>query len=52
MQNFKDTFETCKQSFINAFSISMTLPLNTFVQKGNPNDLGKIWIPNDLDKIL
>ena len=27
MRNFQDTFETCKWSFINAFSISMTVPL-------------------------
>ena len=27
MQNFQDTFETRKRSFISAFSISMTLPL-------------------------
>ena len=29
MQNFQDTFETSKQSFISAFSISMAVPLNT-----------------------
>ena len=45
MQNFQDTFETCKQSFISAFSISMTalgLIFNIQVQKGltlNINDL-------------
>ena len=27
MQNFQDTFKTRKQSFINAFSICMTVPL-------------------------
>ena len=27
MQNFQDTFETRKRSFIRAFSISMTVPL-------------------------
>ena len=27
MRNFPDTFETRKQSFINAFSIYMTVPL-------------------------
>ena len=30
MQNFQDTFEACKQSFISAFSICMTVPLLTF----------------------
>ena len=30
MQNFQDTFETPKQSFISAFSICMTVPLKTF----------------------
>ena len=28
MQNFQDTFETRKRSFISAFSICMTAPLN------------------------
>ena len=28
MQNFQGTFETCKQSFISAFLICMTVPLN------------------------
>ena len=27
MQNFQDTFETWKQSFISAFSTCMTVPL-------------------------
>ena len=27
MQNFQDTFETCKQSFTSAFSVCMTVPL-------------------------
>ena len=27
MQNFQDTFETLKQSYINAFLIFMTVPL-------------------------
>ena len=27
MQNFQDTFETCKQSAISVFSICMTVPL-------------------------
>ena len=27
MRNFQDTFETCKQSIISAFSIGMTDPL-------------------------
>ena len=27
MQNVQDIFETCKQSFISAFSICMTVPL-------------------------
>ena len=29
MRNFQDNFEARKQSLINAFSISMTVPLNT-----------------------
>ena len=29
MRNFKDTFETSKQSFISAFAICMTVPLNS-----------------------
>ena len=28
MQNFQDTFETHKRSFISAFSICMNVPLN------------------------
>ena len=28
MRNFQDTFETCKRSFISAFLICMTAPLN------------------------
>ena len=30
MQNFQDTFQTRKQSFISAFSICMTVPLSIF----------------------
>ena len=30
MRNFQDTFETCKRSFISAFSICMTVPSNQF----------------------
>ena len=30
MQNFQDTFETRKRSFISAFSICMTVPLIKF----------------------
>ena len=33
MQNFHDTFETCEQLFINAFSIGMTAPLILFFRK-------------------
>ena len=29
MQNFKDTFETRKRSFITAFAVCMTVPLRT-----------------------
>ena len=29
MQNFQETFETCKQSFISTFSIGMTVPYIT-----------------------
>ena len=28
MRNFHDIFETCKQSFVSAFSISMAVPLS------------------------
>ena len=28
MRDFQDTFETCKRSFINVFSICMTVPLS------------------------
>ena len=31
MQNFQDTFETCKGSFISAFSICMTVLLSNYV---------------------
>ena len=27
LQDFQDAFETCKRSFISAFSICMTVPL-------------------------
>ena len=33
MQNFQDTFETRKQSFINTFSICMTIPLTLLMMK-------------------
>ena len=33
MQNFRDTFETSKQSFMSAFSICMTVPLNLRKEK-------------------
>ena len=29
MQNFQETFETCKQSFISTFSVGMTVPYIT-----------------------
>ena len=31
MRNFQDTFKTRKQSFINAFSICMTVPLKSSI---------------------
>ena len=31
MRSFQNTFETFKQSFISAFSICMTVPLNGYV---------------------
>ena len=34
MRNFQDTFETQKRSFISAFSICMTVPLNLFWAPG------------------
>ena len=33
MRNIQDTFETRNRQFINAFSISMTVPLTTFFRK-------------------
>ena len=30
MKNFQDIFETCKQSFISAFLICMTVPLSKY----------------------
>ena len=32
MRNFQDTFETCKRSFITAFSICMTIASQVFKQ--------------------
>ena len=32
MPNFQGTFETCKRSFISAFSICMTVPLNVKIE--------------------
>ena len=32
MQNFQDTFETRKRSFISGFSICMTVPLNSTIE--------------------
>ena len=43
MQNFQDTFETSKQSFIGAFSIYMTVPLKSV--KGAKN-----WLKNTSTK--
>ena len=31
MQNFQDTFETRKRLFINAFSVSMTVPFSLII---------------------
>ena len=45
MQNFQDTFETRKRSFISAFSICMTVPLNYFKYESSwklANHNGKI----------
>ena len=40
MQNFQDTFETPKRSFVNAFSICMTVPLKVKnVKKNSPRPL-------------
>ena len=36
MQNFQDTFETLKRSFISAYSVCMTVPL-----KYHNNQLGR-----------
>ena len=46
MQNFQDTFETRKQSFICAFSICMT-PANTDVFKTSSGRLGKVTTSYD-----
>ena len=35
MRNFQDTFESLKRSFISAFSICMTVPLNKGKQTTN-----------------
>ena len=40
MRNFEDNFETRKRSFISAFSICMTVPLNKILFL-NLRDLGK-----------
>ena len=57
MQNFQDTFETRKRSFISAFSICMTVPLMTviyiyfrrtevFCKKGVLKDFTKLTEPH------
>ena len=42
MRSFQDTFETRKRSFIRAFSVSMTVPLNVenFAQSRFYSDWG------------
>ena len=37
MRNFLDTFETCKRSFISAFSICMTVPLKILFPAQDPD---------------
>ena len=32
MQNFQDSFETCKRSFVSGFLICMTVPLNLLIR--------------------
>ena len=39
MRNFQDTFKTCKQSFIIAFSICMAVPLQKYWIKINKNGI-------------
>ena len=39
MENFKNTFETRKRSYISAFSIWMTVPLITDIYQYVPNDI-------------
>ena len=62
MQNFQDIFETCVQSFINAFSICMTVPYvvihlflccSTFpvtrVSASGGWGWGWVWIPHSMN---
>ena len=42
MQNFQETFETVKRSFISAFSISMTVPLSYLSHAISPYLYGKL----------
>ena len=44
MRDFQDAFETRKRSFIIAFSICMTVPLNIMYFDGTNNHLKKIPI--------
>ena len=44
MRNFQDTFETCKRSFISAFSIWMAVPLScTLEAVSHPPMLKKLF---------
>ena len=44
MQNFQDTFETRKRSFISAFSVCMTVPLNMkFIECTRNEHVQALW---------
>ena len=39
MQNFKDSFETCKRSYISAYSLWMKVPLITDIYQYVADDI-------------
>ena len=48
MRNFQGTFETPKRSFINAFSICVTVPLKQYIlslPRGDDRDQGERVLP-------
>ena len=48
MQNFQDTFETRKRSFISVFSICMTVPLSFY---GTPFSFLQITVTTIADNV-